>query len=91
MEGGSTGNSRRKSYTTKFKLEVIVVAKEIGNREAGRLFNFGESNKPFRDQLRAKWEKLMMVGIHEYNKMADEETVIQRYSGMDCRKLGCCK
>ena len=39
MEGGSTGNSRRKSYTAKFKLEVVEVAKEKGNREAGRLFN----------------------------------------------------
>jgi hypothetical protein len=37
MEGGSTGNSRRKSYTSKFKLEVVEVAKEKGNREAGRL------------------------------------------------------
>jgi len=46
MEGGSTGNSRRKSYTTKFKLEVIEVAKEKGNREAGRLFNVGESSIP---------------------------------------------
>ena len=39
MEGGSTGNSRRKSYTAKFKLEVVEFAKEKGNREAGRLFN----------------------------------------------------
>ena len=44
MQGGSTGNSRRKSYTAKFKLEVIEVAKEKGNREAGRLFNVGESS-----------------------------------------------
>jgi len=44
MEGRSTGNSRRKSYTTKFKLEVVEVAKEKGNREAGRLFNVGESS-----------------------------------------------
>jgi hypothetical protein len=44
MEGGSTGNSRRKSYTAKFKLQVIEVAKEKGNREAGRLFNVGESS-----------------------------------------------
>ena len=44
MEGGSTGNSQRKSYTAKFKLEVIEVAKEKGNREAGRLFNVGESS-----------------------------------------------
>jgi hypothetical protein len=44
------------------------VSKEKGNREAGRLFNVGESNKPFKDQLRAKWENWMMVGIHEYNK-----------------------
>jgi len=28
MEGRSTGNSRRKSYTAKFKLEVVEVAKE---------------------------------------------------------------
>ena len=46
MEGGSTGNSRRKSYTAKFKLEVVEVAKEKGNREAGRLFNVGESSVP---------------------------------------------
>jgi len=44
MEGGSTGNSRRKSYTAKFKLEVVEVAKGKGNREAGRLFNVGESS-----------------------------------------------
>jgi hypothetical protein len=44
MEGGSTSNSRRKSCTTKFKLEVVEVAKEKGNREAGRLFNVGESS-----------------------------------------------
>jgi hypothetical protein len=25
-------------------------------------------NKPFKDQLRAKWENRMMGGIHEYNK-----------------------
>ena len=31
MEGGSTGNSRRKSYTVKFKLEVVEVAKEKGS------------------------------------------------------------
>jgi hypothetical protein len=68
MEGGSTGNSRRKSYTTKFKLEVEEVAKEKENREAGTLFNVGESNKPFKDHLRAKWENWMMVGIHEHNK-----------------------
>jgi len=43
MEGGSTGKSRRKSYTAKFKLEVVEVAKEEGNREAGRLFNVGNS------------------------------------------------
>jgi hypothetical protein len=64
MEGGSTGNSRRKSYTTKFKLKVVEVAKEKGNRKTGRLFNVGESNKPFKDQLRAKWENWMMGGIH---------------------------
>ena len=46
MEGGSTGNSRRKSYTAKFKLEVVEVAKEKGNREAGRLFNVGDSSVP---------------------------------------------
>jgi transposase-like protein len=44
MEGESTGNSRRKSYTAKFKLKVVEVAKEKGNREAGRLFNVGESS-----------------------------------------------
>jgi transposase-like protein len=44
MEGESTGNSRRKSYTAKFKFEVVEVAKEKGNREAGRLFNVGESS-----------------------------------------------
>jgi len=44
MEGGSTSNSRRKSYTAKFKLEVVEVAKEKGNREAGRLFIVGESS-----------------------------------------------
>jgi transposase-like protein len=44
MEGGSSSNFRRKSYTTKFKLEVIEVAKEKGNCEAGRLFNVGESS-----------------------------------------------
>jgi transposase-like protein len=42
MKGGSI--SRRKSYTAQFKLEVVEVAKEKGNREGGRLFNFGESN-----------------------------------------------
>jgi transposase-like protein len=42
MEGGSI--SRRKSYTAQFKLEVVEDAKEKGNREAGRLFNFGESS-----------------------------------------------
>jgi hypothetical protein len=25
-------------------------------------------HKPFKDQLRAKWENWMMGGIHEYNK-----------------------
>jgi hypothetical protein len=35
MEGGSI--SQRKSYTAQFKLEVIEVAKEKGNHEAGRL------------------------------------------------------
>jgi transposase-like protein len=42
MEGGSI--SRRKSYTAQFKLEVVEVAKEKGNRETGRLFNVGESS-----------------------------------------------
>jgi transposase-like protein len=42
MEGGSI--SQRKSYTAQFKLEVVEVAKEKGNREAGRLFNVGESS-----------------------------------------------
>jgi transposase-like protein len=44
MEGKSTGNSRRKSYTAKFKLEVVEVAMEKGNCEAGRLFNVRESS-----------------------------------------------
>jgi transposase-like protein len=44
MEGRTTDNSRRKSFTTKFKLEVVEVAKEKRNREAGRLFNVGESS-----------------------------------------------
>jgi hypothetical protein len=68
MECGSTGNSQRKSYTTKFKLEHVEVSKEKGNRKAGRLFNVGESNKPFKDNLWDKWEIWMLVGIHEYNK-----------------------
>jgi transposase-like protein len=42
MEGESI--SRRKSYTAQFKLEVVEVAKRKGNREAGRLFNVGESS-----------------------------------------------
>jgi len=42
MEGGSI--SRGKSHTAQFKLEVIEVAKEKGNHEAGRLFNVGESS-----------------------------------------------
>jgi transposase-like protein len=42
VEGGST--SWRKSHTAQFKLEVVEVAKEKGNREAGRLFNVGESS-----------------------------------------------
>jgi transposase-like protein len=42
MECGSI--SRRKSYTAQFKLEVVEVAQEKGNREAGRLFNVGESS-----------------------------------------------
>jgi hypothetical protein len=37
MEGRSTSISQIKSYTTKLKLEVVEVAKEKGNREAGRL------------------------------------------------------
>jgi hypothetical protein len=37
LECESTGNSLRKSYTAKFKLEVVEVAKEKGNHEAGRL------------------------------------------------------
>jgi hypothetical protein len=40
MEGGSI--SRKKSYTAQFKLEVLEVAKEKGNREAGRLFDVGK-------------------------------------------------
>jgi hypothetical protein len=42
LEDRST--SRRKSYTAQFKLEVVEVAKEKGNREAGRLFSVGESS-----------------------------------------------
>jgi transposase-like protein len=42
MEGRSI--SQRKSYTDQFKLEVVEVAKEKGNCEAGRLFNVGESS-----------------------------------------------
>jgi transposase-like protein len=42
MEGGSI--SQRKSYRAQFKLEVVEVAKEKGNRETGRLFNVGESS-----------------------------------------------
>jgi transposase-like protein len=42
MEGGSI--FQRKSYTATFKLEVVEVAKEKGNREAGRLFNVVESS-----------------------------------------------
>jgi transposase-like protein len=42
MEGRSI--FRRKSYTAQFKLEVVEVAKEKGNREAGRLFKVGESS-----------------------------------------------
>jgi transposase-like protein len=42
MEGRSI--SQRKSYTAQFKLEVIEVAKEKGNCEAGGLFNVGESS-----------------------------------------------
>jgi len=42
MEGGSI--FRGKSYTAQFKLEVVEVAKEKGNREDGRLFNDGESS-----------------------------------------------
>ena len=35
---------KRSSYTTDFKLNVIKKAEEIGNREAGRLFEIDESN-----------------------------------------------
>jgi transposase-like protein len=42
MEGRSI--SWRKSYKAQFKLEVIEVAKEKGNRDAGRLFNVEESS-----------------------------------------------
>jgi len=42
MKGGSI--SRRKSYTAQFKLEVVEVANEKGNHEAGRLFKVGESS-----------------------------------------------
>jgi hypothetical protein len=48
-------------------------------------------NKPFKDQLQAKRENWMMGGIHEYNKTGQMKRLVQRYSGMDCRKLGCCK
>jgi transposase-like protein len=48
MKGG--GISRRKSYSAQFKLEVVEVAKKKGNREAGRLFNVGESSVP-------EWQK----------------------------------
>jgi hypothetical protein len=41
MEGGSI--SPRKSCTAQFKFEVVEVAKEKGNREAGRLFDVRES------------------------------------------------
>jgi hypothetical protein len=68
MEGESIGHSRGKSYTSKFKPEVVEVAKVKRSRDVGRLCNVGESNKPFKDKLRAKWENWMMVGIHEYSK-----------------------
>jgi hypothetical protein len=42
MEGGSI--CQNKSYTAQFKLEVVEVGKEKGNREAGRLFNVRESS-----------------------------------------------
>ena len=32
------------SYTNEFKLKVISKAEDVGNREAGRLFNIDESN-----------------------------------------------
>jgi transposase-like protein len=32
------------NHTDQFKLDVVEVAKEKGNREAGRLFNVGESS-----------------------------------------------
>jgi hypothetical protein len=35
---------RRKSYTAKFKLEVVEFAKEKGNREAARNFNVGKTS-----------------------------------------------
>ena len=35
---------KRVSYTAEFKLKVVCKAEEIGNREAGRLFDSNESN-----------------------------------------------
>ena len=35
---------KRISYTNEFKLKVISKAEDVGNREAGRLFNIDESN-----------------------------------------------
>ena len=35
---------KRTSYTAEFKLKVIEKAEEVGNREAGRLYNIDESN-----------------------------------------------
>jgi transposase-like protein len=35
---------KRVSYTAEFKLNVIEKAEEVGNREAGRVFNVDESN-----------------------------------------------
>ena len=35
--------SKRRSYTANFKLEVIEVAKQKGNRAAGRQFSIDES------------------------------------------------
>ena len=35
---------KRIIYTNEFKLKVISKAEDVGNREAGRLFNIDESN-----------------------------------------------
>jgi len=81
MEGGSTGNSRRKSYTAKFKLEVVEVAKEKGNREAGRLFNVGESSDYVHDDTLSEMEeegmeeipKEILNATDSFNVESDEE------------------